>query len=155
MAELSETHKSTTSPKQTKRVVSFQEVSLVQETSPQTSPQQTPNPVSSQNPSLSQENIPLTDIEEMTLGSQKDDEEMKPSIKEELESQDNKKDLKARHALVSPGVELGFCSSSLPSSEVHERRKPMSETMGNSSEEVIAEQFKEHIVAENENHRKS
>ena len=148
MAELSKTHKSTTSPQQTERVVSFQEVSLVQETSPQTSPQQTPNPVSSQNPSLSQENIPLTDIEEMTLGSQKDDKEMKPSIKEELESQDNKKDLKARHALVSPGVELGFCSSSLPSSEVHERRKPMSETMGNSSEEVIAEQFKEHIVAQ-------
>ena len=85
MAELSETHKSTTSPQRTKSVVSFQEVSLVQETSPKTSPQQTPNPVSSQNHNLTQENIPLTDIEEMTLGSQKDDEEMKPSIKEELE----------------------------------------------------------------------
>ena len=57
MAELSETHKSTTSPKQTKRVVSFQEVSLVQETSPHTSPQQTLNTVSSQKPSLAQENI--------------------------------------------------------------------------------------------------
>ena len=72
---------------------------------------------------------------------------MKPCIKEELERQENNTDLEARHALVSPGVEFGFCSSSLPSSEVHERRKPISETMGNSSEEVIAEQFKEHIVA--------
>ena len=68
MAELSETHKSTTSPQQTKSVVSFQEVSLVQETSPHTSPQQTPNTVSSQKPSLAQENIPLlTEIEEVTL----------------------------------------------------------------------------------------
>ena len=54
MAELSKTHKSTTSPQQTKSVVSFQEVSLVQQTSPQTSPQQTLNPVSSQKPSLAQ-----------------------------------------------------------------------------------------------------
>ena len=129
---------------------SFQEVSLVQQTCPQTSPQQTLNTVSAQKPSLAQENIPLlTEIEEVTLGSQRDDAEMKPCIKEELERQENNTDLEARHALVSPGVELGFCSSSLPSSEVHERRKPMSETIGNSSdtEEVIAEQFKEHCCS--------
>ena len=143
ISQHSVTHKSQTSPQQTKSVVSFQEVSLVKQNIPQTGPQQTQNILSSQEASLAQEDIPTTETEEVSLGSHKDDEEMEPCIKEE----DSNMDLKSWHAQVSPGVKFGFCSSYLSSSEV-EQRKPMSETMGDSSEEVLVENIVVHALSE-------
>jgi len=167
-----------TGPQQAKSVVSAQEASLAQENiaqgSPETSPQQSQSILSPQEAFLTQENIDLISTEEIPLGSHEHAEEKEPCANEELETQDNnmdlksshmlepetqdnnmdlrsletQMDLKSSHTLFSSGVESGFSSPSPPSSEVHEQRKPSSETsMLHSSDEVFAEQFRQNIDA--------